>query len=199
MKLSAVSILFFGILVQLQAFGLSEAEFIQTHCQGNCSDKLQFERQSPDENGLTEADHYVIETYTQTYKILDQETFIRAVSKLPRKTATVYRGTAQEYFQMTTENDEHGRPRQIVRFNRISSTSTERSVADGFIDDQILIIHAKSARDISSYSTAMEFEHILLPGTKFQVDSIRSNQEIEIMTEEGPKKLSVQIVELSEI
>lgn len=143
--------------------GITEQEFEQKHCNGNCKEQL-FIDHDP-QGPLSPVEQYSIQYYTETNRILDADIFIQATSKLPASTLIVYRGTKKAKTQIKNIG-------QVIELTRISSTSASRNVAENFVQDQLLIIKAKSARSIAAYSVANEEEFILLPGTRLRVNKI---------------------------
>lgn len=106
--------------------------------------------------------------------------------------ATVYRGAARKDIKFT-------KPGQIVRLKGYTSTSPNRESAESFITDRLMVIQARSGKNIKIYSNAGAEDEFLLPrSTKVRFE--RAEETIlELFTEEGPKKLAVEIVHLTEL
>ncbi|WP_413575806.1 ADP-ribosyltransferase domain-containing protein [Bdellovibrio sp. HCB290] len=182
-------ILVFSFLSAVQAFAISDQEFADKYCVGNCENKLmvQYDPTGP----ISAAEHFLIQKYTETYAFLDAEMFIRAVEKIPVAEGTFYRGLDSKRSRIRSVG-------QIVELRGITSVSGERSTAENFIKDQLFIIHGKSAHSISRYSVMGEQESILLPGVQLRVDKIYEEQ-IDLGYQNESNIVNVQVVELTEI
>ncbi|MEY4617611.1 MAG: ADP-ribosyltransferase exoenzyme [Pseudomonadota bacterium] len=150
---------------------------------------------------LSLAQKIAIAWYTITYH-REEVIIVNGAKKLPLQSGTFFRGEPARY----SEKD-LGKTITIKTFR---SVSMNRSVAEGFLSvekpSQLLIIHAKSARDISPYSQGTsdhgiaEEEALLLPGVKLKIDKIYP-REVSFEDEETgePLSVTVQVVEMTEI
>lgn len=150
---------------------------------------------------LSLAQKVAIAWYTISYA-REEAIIINGAKKLPAKTGTFYRGQPSRYTEKHLG--------QITSLQKFQSVSVSRYVAEGFLDiekaSQLLIINAKTARDISRYSQGtsdgqiQEEEALLLPGTKLRVDKIYPGEVTFEDEETGePKHYKIEIVELTEV
>jgi hypothetical protein len=182
-------------LEQQAKLSLAELErlFLLERCGNRCESQT-FSDRKPDEP-ITLAQQLVIEAYTSSYAIINLRIFLAGLEKLPTTKEILYRGMNSRHISAT-------RVGQTFSFDRITSASLNREVAEGFLGDTLVILKSKSARDISSYSTANESEFIIPPGTKFRVDKI-STAKVTIW--DGPasnpqeKQVDISVYEVSEI
>lgn len=123
-----------------------------------------------------------------------------ALQKLPDFNGIVYRGSSQN--TKLTE----GKPYPFA-FLGYTSTSQERSVAEGFAEDRLEIISVRHGKDISRYSGAhvegLDEREVLLPrGTRLRARKLEPVQEIEIeVFEDGESRIvrkKMQIVRAEE-
>ena len=151
---------------------------------------------------LTKAEQVAIAYYTISYE-MEPRIMLAGALKLEKKSGRFFRGqTTGGRINITHEG-------QILNFKDIVSVSASRSAAEGFLSDpdnsELLIIQARSARDISPYSQCHnegvdEREHFLLPGTALRVVNIYRESIIMFNEELGKdEKRSVRIVEITEI
>lgn len=187
-KYQLVLFLMFCLITKSQA-AMNACEIEKLFCEGDCEQKLVVEHQENDV--LNHVEHFVIQTYTESYRIIDQDYFQNAVTKIPKSVGVFYRGTQKK----STKINRLG---QVVNLSRITSISGDRYTAEGFVKDQLLIIKANSAHRISKYSVLGEDELILLPGTTLKVDEIRI-EKIDLSSEGESNIIDVEVVELSEI
>lgn len=121
----------------------------------------------------------LMQDYTVSYgKKFNQWLLLNEVfSLLPQVKTTVYRGTNAllKEFGFDGVIGPKLKKGQLVTLSRFVSTSVDRSVAeDFFTDGALLVVKAKSARDIQSFSQVpKEKEMILVKGTKLRVLSVR--------------------------
>lgn len=169
--------------------GISEHEFENEYCGGNCEEQLMVAHMPSDL--LSTVEHFLVQKYTEGNIILDREMFIQAIAKIPTSTLVVYRGTSKERYKIQKSG-------QIIQFSGITSVSAERVIAENFIKDQLLVIKAKSAHSILRYSVVGENELILLPGTRLHVDRIYT-EKIDLSYEGENPMTNVQVVELTEL
>lgn len=150
---------------------------------------------------LTLAQQVAIAHYSITYE-MEPRILLAGAAKLPKKAGVLYRG------QRIGGNINVTQQGQTVNVDRIVSASTNKEVAAGFLQEmaksEILVIKARSARDISPYSQCRvegidEREHFLMPGTKYVVNRIYADY-VTIFSESTGReeKFKVRHVELSE-
>lgn len=177
------------LVVSYSVSGLAETPFAKQHCNGDCNKRLlvDFDPNQP----LTVDEHFLIQEYTQSYNVLDQDMFLEAIRKLPASQTIVYRGTETSKSGIKCVG-------QILTLDRFVSTSTNRFIAENFVRNQILVINSKSARSIIDYSGSGEEEHIILPGAKLRVDKI-THEKLEIVNQIEEKVIDVQVVYMTEL
>lgn len=151
---------------------------------------------------LTVAEKAAIAVYTITYQ-MNAAIIVAGASKLPPYTGTIYRGESPKQL---FGNKDIGKTTTITR---LTSTSLSKDIAAGFLKydqpSQLLVIEAETARDISSYSQAMnegmpEEELLMLPGTVLHIDRIEKDQTFEYLTEEyETKEFKAQVVYAREL
>lgn len=150
---------------------------------------------------LTLAQQVAIAHYTITYE-MEPRILLAGAGKLPKRAGVLYRG------QRIGGNMNISQQGQAIKLDRIVSASTSKEVAAGFLQDiaksELLVIKAKSARDISPYSQCRvegidEREHFLMPGTRYVVNKIYLDY-VTIFSESTGReeKFKVRHVELSE-
>ncbi len=123
---------------------------------------------------LTLAQQVAIAHYTITYE-MEPRILLAGAVKLPGKAGVLYRGQRIGGGMGVSQQG------QTISLGRIVSATTSKEVAAGFMPgidgSEILVINARSARDISPYSQCRvegidEQEHFLLPGTRYLVNKI---------------------------
>jgi hypothetical protein len=147
----------------------------------------------------------LMQDYTVSYgKKFNQWSLLNEVfSLLPQVKTTVYRGTNAllKEFGFDGVIEPKLKKGQLVTLSRFVSTSVDRSVAeDLFTDGALLVVKAKSARDIQSFSQVpKEKEMILVKGTKLRVTSVRHKilPAIEIEGQMMPEQ-NIVVYELAE-
>jgi hypothetical protein len=150
---------------------------------------------------LTKAEQAALGWYTLSYQ-MEPRILLAAAKKLPPKKGKFFRGEKIADLKIKKEG-------QVVTLDRLYSVSTDKSVAEGFVNpdkpSELLFIKAKTAKDISSYSLAHpegvdEREHFLLPGTQLKVDKF-SEGTVTFMDEETGEDVNhkIRYVYLSEI
>lgn len=177
-------------LFSFQSFASGDQNsFGDKYCEGNCAEFLfsPFDPTGP----LSIDEHFLIQRYTERNTILNQLMFLRAIAKIPVTELVVYRGGSRQHTKIKTIG-------QIISLNRITSTSADRSIAEKFVTDQILIINSKSSHNISRYSVLDERELILLPGTQLRVDKIYTDK-LDRSYKNDIKFIDIMVVELTEI
>lgn len=139
--------------------------------------------------------------YTISYQ-REEKIIVDGARKLAPQAGTFFRGENRRF----RKNQLH----TMVSLESFRSVSASRDVAEGFIDaekpSQLLIIKAKTARDISELSEGqsdhgvIEHKLLLLPGTKLRIDSIYPDK-ITFFNEETQtdETIPIQVVELSEV
>lgn len=151
---------------------------------------------------LTLAQQVAIAHYTITYE-MEPRILLAGASKLPKKAGVLYRG------QRIGGSMNVSQQGQTITLDKIVSASTSKEVAAGFLQEmaksEILVIKAKSARDISPYSQCRvegidEREHFLMPASRYQVGRIYTDV-VTIFSESTGReeKFKVRHVELSEL
>lgn len=151
---------------------------------------------------LTMAQQVAIAHYTITYE-MEHRILLAGAGKLPKKSVVLYRG------QRIGGGMNVSQPGQVIKLDRIVSASTSKEVAAGFLQDmakaEILIIKAKSARDISPYSQCRvegidEKEHFLMPASSYRVGRIYTDTVVIFLQSTGrEEKFKVRHVELNEL
>jgi hypothetical protein len=140
-----------------------------------CKDHLGFNQTGPWQSCLSIEETIVLQDYTQTYGSLKRPDLLEAIFKrLPLKSVKVYRGSSP--LRDSKGNIVKLAVGNVYELPRYVSTSLSQAVAEErFANGVVLIINAKSARDIRKYSTISdEEEHILLSGTKLRINRIYS-------------------------
>jgi hypothetical protein len=181
-----------------------ECEYLKPDKDANFTqaDRLNY---TPDIGGpLTLAEKVAIADYTISYARVEN-IIVAGAQKLELSAGTFYRGEKGKY----TEKDIGS---EIVISNRFKSVSKSQYIAEGFLDvekdSRLLIITAKSARDISTYSQGHsdgaldEQELLLMPGTRLKINKIFTKEiEFDDADPNVEKKIvvPVQVVELSEV
>jgi hypothetical protein len=116
---------------------------------------------------------------------------LAAANKISPTSLKSYRGGSTKWFSLKTLG-------QVIVLDKITSISASKATAENFVENQLLIINAKSARDISPYSVTNEQELLLLPGIKLRVDNI-SYVSMDLSYENTENIKQVRLVELTEI
>ncbi len=177
--------------------------FIKKLCkdESECKSYLGLDPKEPWDECLTVSETILVQDYTQTYGSFKQFELLEDIfRRLPKKKTVVYRGTG-------TLRDANGKPADLKKGSiyvlpRFVSTSLSQDVAESrFANGVVMIISAKTARDVSSYSTVSdEEEHILVSGTKLQVNKIYQKvlPAIEFEGQMQPA-MKVKVYEMSEI
>jgi hypothetical protein len=180
----------FILTLALVAFADSyEEDYLRNKCGNNCLDQMHIEYRQNDRLSL--AEQMVIQIYTEVNRIDDLRILLSAANKLPSVTLKSYRGGNSKWFDLTTSG-------QTIVLNKVVSVSMSQMIAENFVDDQLLIINAISARDISKYSVIGEQELLLLPGVALRVDNISFvNLDLSYGNTKDIRK--VRVVELTEI
>lgn len=166
-----------------------ESKYLEDRCGNSCLDLLRTEFNPKDPLSL--AEQIVISRYTEVNVVENQRIMTAALMKLPNQSKLVFRGGSSKKFKVL-------RVGQVMQFDRMTSTSVNRTKAEEFITDQLLKIKTKTVKDIQHYSVVSEGEHLYLPGVKFRVDKI-STIKVDLSYEEETRIQDVQFVELTEI
>ena len=151
---------------------------------------------------LTLAQQVAIAHYTITYE-MEPRILLAGAVKLPKRAGVLYRGQRIGGSMSVSQQG------QVITLGKIVSATTSKEVAAGFMQEisesEILVIKAKSARDISAYSQCRvegidEQEHFLLPGTRYLVDRIYTDTVTIFLESTGrEEKLNVRHAELTEL
>lgn len=153
------------------------------------------------EGPLSMAQKVAIAWYTISYT-REETIIVNGAKKLPPMSGTFYRGEPARYSEKDLGKN--------VTIKKFRSVSMNRSVAEGFMNtekpSQLLMIKAKSARDISPYSQGTsdhgvaEEEALILPGVQLRIDKIYPG-ETHFDDEETGETMTIQfqIVEMTEL
>jgi hypothetical protein len=158
----------------------------------------------PEPGGLLSvAQKVAIAIYTVTYERVEK-IIVTGASKLPMQKGKFYRGQGKRQYKKSDIG------KVMSPYESFKSVSKKRAVAENFLDaskkSQLLIIKAKTARDITSYSQGRgpngenEEELLLLPGTRLRVDKIYPGESNYFNEETGEEvKFPIEIVEMTEV
>ncbi len=105
---------------------------------------------------------------------------------------TVYRGASSKDIKFT-------KPGQIVRLKGYTSTTPSRDVAEGFVQDRLMVLKITSGKNIKPYSNAGSEDELLLPRSTYVRFDRSEIKTLDLFTEDGPEKRKVEIVYLTEV
>ncbi len=108
------------------------------------------------------------------------------------KPSIVYRGASKKHIVLP-------KPGGTIRLKGYTSTSLDRDVAEGFIEDRLMIIKVFSSKNIKLYSNAGTEDEYLLPRDTYLRLDRSEFKTLSIFTDFGPEDRKVEIVYLTEI
>jgi hypothetical protein len=166
-----------------------------------CKDHLGIDPATPWQSCLSIEETIVLQDYTQTYGSLKRPDLLEAIiRRLPMKSVKVFRGSSP--LRNSKGDIVKLAVGEVYELPKFVSTSLNQAVAEErFANGVVMIIKAKSARDIRKYSTVSdEEEHILLTGTKLRINRIYSKvlPPLEIEGQMQPA-MKVTVYEMTEL
>lgn len=176
------------IVASLSLATSHEAEYLKKRCGESCIDQMDYYKPTAP---LSLAEQFVVQAYTRSNKVEDEAIFLSALNKIPDTKIRGFRGGRSDWLNIREVG-------QVVKVKYFTSISGDKEVAINFLKDQLLIVKAITAKDISEYSVSNEKEYILRPGTALRVDKI-ANTKVNFYTDGKNDIREVRLVELTEL
>ncbi|WP_415062533.1 ADP-ribosyltransferase domain-containing protein [Bdellovibrio sp.] len=191
MKLQAKILVLMATIVGLGSFALAtahEEEYLKKRCGNTCIDQMDYYKP---ESPLSLAEQFVVQAYTRSNKVEDDIIFRSALNKIPDTKIRGFRGGSATWLNIKEVG-------QVVKVKYFTGISADKEIAINFVKDQLLVIKAVTAKDISGYSALNEKELILRPGTVLRVDKIATTK-VNFYTDGKNDIREVRLIELTEL